>query len=91
MRASSLRLHNYELCALTDIWTGDTDTAQSRQPNRTIQTGLLGSLRWWFEVLVRGLGGSPSDPSSNQKACMNDQHCTVCELFGCTGFSLRRA
>lgn len=48
---------------------------------------MLGSLRWWFEVLVRGLGGSPCDPSSNQKAGMNDQHCVVCEFFGCTGWA----
>src|SRR5690606_34781435 len=50
-------------------------------------TGLLGSIRWWFEVLARGLGGAPCDPSSNQKACLNEQHCVVCELFGCTGWA----
>jgi len=79
--------HSYELQALTDIWTGDADTAQSKQANRLVPTGLLGSIRWWFEVLVRGLGGAPCDPSSNQKACLNEQHCVVCELFGCTGWA----
>lgn len=77
----------YELQALTDIWTGDADTAQSKQANRLIPTGLLGSIRWWFEVLVRGLGGRPCDPSSDQKACLSGQHCVVCELFGCTGWA----
>jgi CRISPR-associated protein Cmr1 len=77
----------YELQALTDIWTGDANTAQSKQPNRLIPTGLLGSVRWWFEVLVRGLGGSPCDPSSKQKTCLGKDHCVVCELFGCTGWA----
>lgn len=83
----SLRLRSYELCALTDIWTGDANSAQSKQANRLIPTGLLGSIRWWFEVLVRGLGGAPCDPSANQKACLNEQRCVVCELFGCTGWA----
>lgn len=77
----------FALLALTDIWTGDAGTAQSKQANRLIPTGLLGSIRWWYEVVVRGLGGVPCDPSSNQKACLNDQHCVVCELFGCTGWA----
>jgi len=48
---------------------------------------LLGSLRWWFEVLVRGLGGSACDPAESDGRCpdKNDKHCVVCELFGCTG------
>lgn len=79
--------HVYELQAITDVWTGDAGTAQSKQANRLTPAGLLGSIRWWFEVLVRGLGGAPCDPSANQKACLNDQHCVVCELFGCTGWA----
>ncbi len=77
----------YELQALTDVWTGDASTAKSRNANRLITTGLLGSIRWWFEVLVRGLGGEPCDPSANQKACLGTEHCLVCELFGCTGWA----
>lgn len=48
--------------ALTDIWSGDAE----RKGDRTIPTGLLGSLRWWCEVLVRGLGGSACDPSQHE-------------------------
>lgn len=84
---TSRNAHVFELIALTDIWTGDADTARSKQANRLIPTGLIGSLRWWFEVLVRGLGGTPCDPSLNQKACLNEQHCVVCEFFGCTGWA----
>jgi len=79
--------HTYKLKALTDIWTGDADTAQLKQANRLVPTGMLGSIRWWFEVLVRGLGGSPCDPSSKLKMCLNEQHCVACELFGCTGWA----
>jgi CRISPR-associated protein Cmr1 len=67
----------------TPIWTGDA----GRNGERTVTTGLLGSLRWWFEVLVRGLGGSACDPAESDGRCpdKNDKHCVVCELFGCTG------
>jgi CRISPR-associated protein Cmr1 len=79
------------LQALTDIWTGDADG----KPDRLITTGLLGSIRWWFEVLVRGLGGRACDPTSPVR-CPDSQvkdrtrpghHCVVCELFGCTGWA----
>ncbi|HZT69789.1 MAG TPA: type III-B CRISPR module RAMP protein Cmr1 [Terriglobia bacterium] len=76
---------NWRLRALTPIWTGDVN----RKDDRTIATGLLGSLRWWFEVLVRGLGGSACDPSDLASRCPdnNGKHCVVCELFGCTGWA----
>jgi CRISPR-associated protein Cmr1 len=76
-----------ELYALTDIWTGDATTAQTKRADRLIPTGLLGSLRWWFEVLVRGLGGVACDPSASNKQCQSRDHCVVCELFGCTGWA----
>ena len=79
--------HVYEFQALANIWTGDANTAQSKEAKRLILTGMLGSIRWWFEVLVRGLGGVPCDPSSNKKGCLNETHCVVCELFGCTGWA----
>lgn len=75
--------------ALSDIWTGDL----LGKPDRLIMTGLLGSIRWWFEVLVRGLGGYACDPTSKNHRCPNEEvkkatkaghHCVVCELFGCT-------
>lgn len=78
--------------ALTDIWTGD---AQGK-PERLIPTGIMGSLRWWFEVLVRGLGGEACDPTVKGVRCPQDtkkkptdpgHHCVVCELFGCTGWA----
>jgi CRISPR type III-B/RAMP module RAMP protein Cmr1 len=81
----------FTLKALTDIWTGDVN----RQGNRLIATGLLGSIRWWFEVLVRGLGGEACDPTLPEVRCPASSktpsepghHCVVCELFGCTGWA----
>ncbi len=81
----------YTLTALTDIWTGDA----YGKPRRLITTGLLGSIRWWFEVVVRGLGGSACDPTLDGNRCPNPKkdpadpghHCVVCELFGCTGWA----
>lgn len=71
----------YQFKALTDLWTGDLN----EKSGRLIPTGLLGSIRWWFEVLVRGLGGSACDPSYTK--CEGRNHCVVCELFGCTGWA----
>lgn len=71
----------YELSSKTDLWTGDA----KGEPNRLIATGLLGSIRWWFEVLVRGLDGHACDPTGKQ--CEGRNHCVVCELFGCTGWA----
>ena len=71
----------YQLEALTDLWTGDLNGKEKR----LITTGLLGSIRWWFEVLVRGLGGSACDPTGTK--CKDRNHCVVCELFGCTGWA----
>ncbi|MEN6552680.1 MAG: type III-B CRISPR module RAMP protein Cmr1 [Methanobacterium sp.] len=45
---------------LTPIWTGDAD-----QKCTTIkETSIIGSMRWWYEALVRGMGGYACDPSN---------------------------
>lgn len=71
----------YQLKARTELWTGNIDG----KPKRLVSTGLLGSIRWWFEVLVRGLDGHACDPTRTQ--CEGRNHCIVCELFGCTGWA----
>ena len=86
-----MNVMEFKLMALTDIWTGDAN----RQGDRLITTGLLGSIRWWFEVLVRGLGGKACDPTLRGIRCPEPNkspqdyghHCVVCELFGCTGWA----
>ena len=57
---------------LTPIWTGDVD----RKCSKIRETGIIGSLRWWYEALVRGLGGYACDPTSDDiryKRCELDQ------------------
>lgn len=86
-----------KLKALTSIWTGDID---GRSYNLR-ETSIIGSIRWWYESLVRGLGGFACDPTSND-SCIFDENayaetgnvedglrdvCPVCHLFGCTGYS----
>ena len=44
---------------LTPLWTGDIN----QECNRIKETGIIGSLRWWYEALVRGLGGYACDPT----------------------------
>jgi CRISPR-associated protein Cmr1 len=48
------------LKTLTPLWTGGVD----QTCDRLHETGLIGSLRWWHEALVRGLGGYACDPTS---------------------------
>jgi CRISPR-associated protein Cmr1 len=48
------------LKTLTPLWTGGADGTS----DRLHVTGLMGSLRWWYEALVRGLGGYVSDPTA---------------------------
>lgn len=54
---------NITLKTLTPLWTGGVETGQM---DRLHETGLLGSLRWWYEAIVRGLGGDVCDPTSNK-------------------------
>jgi len=74
----------WHLNARTDLWSGDVDG----KGERVIPTGLLGSIRWWCEVLVRGLDGAACDPTDSNNRCPDDdRRCPVCELFGCTGWA----
>jgi len=52
-----------ELTTLTPIWTGGVETGKM---DRIHETGLIGSMRWWYEVIVRGLGGEICDPTSDK-------------------------
>ena len=48
-----------QLNLVTPIWTGNATTKTQYVEG----TGLMGSLRWWYEVLIRGMGGWACDPS----------------------------
>jgi len=71
----------------TPIWTGNID---SESPTlRT--TGILGSLRWWTESLLRGINKQACDPTSREN-CPDEKekikyYCLACLIFGATGLS----
>lgn len=75
---------------LTPLWTGGV---QAGKVDRIHETGIIGSMRWWYEVIVRGLGGDACDPS--QADCAFDEEkdheglCDVCQVFGATGWMRR--
>ncbi len=69
------------------IHTGDIN-----KNNRLKETGFIGSLRWWFEVIVRGFNRKACDPTDDHKCIYNGNRnkiCPACYLFGCTGWSRR--
>lgn len=50
---------------LTPLWTGNAD----QKADTLRETGLLGSLRWWYEIFVRSQGYQVCDPSAEEKIC----------------------
>jgi len=82
-----------KLKTLTPIWTGGVDTTM----DRIHETGILGSLRWWYEAIVRGLGGEACDITGEGKCQYNlkdarppeEQLCSACYVFGTTGWRRR--
>ncbi|MGL5082209.1 MAG: type III-B CRISPR module RAMP protein Cmr1, partial [Microcoleaceae cyanobacterium] len=52
---------------LTPLWTG----GEAGKCDRIYETGILGSLRWWMEVLVRGMGGQVNDPTSDERSSLD--------------------
>jgi len=53
-----------EIRTLTPLWTGGVNG----KVDRIHETGIIGSVRWWYEVMVRGLGGHVCDPSQGKCA-----------------------
>lgn len=80
---------------LTPIWTGGVDG----KCDRLHETGIIGSLRWWYEAIVRGLGGYACDPTSDDRCEPSGEEkdieeikknlCPACYIFGCTGWKRR--
>ncbi|CAD7768706.1 MAG: RAMP superfamily protein [Candidatus Methanoperedenaceae archaeon GB50] len=81
--------------ALTPIWTGGVEG----KPDRLHETGIIGSMRWWYEAIVRGLGGYVCDPTSEKRCELSGKEktreerlaklCPACYLFGCGGWKRR--
>ncbi len=87
--------HTIEIKMLTPLWTGGVD----RKCDRLHETGIIGSMRWWYEAIVRGLGGYACDPTSNDRCELSGKEktdeerrkklCPACWLFGCGGWKRR--
>ncbi len=74
----------------TPIWTGNID----KKCEKLRETSIIGSLRWWFETIVRGFGYYACDSTSENSKCIYDNKgmrsiCPVCQIFGCTGWGRR--
>jgi CRISPR-associated protein Cmr1 len=75
---------------LTPIWTGGVEAGKC---DRIHETGILGSLRWWMEALVRGVGGNVCDLTEHKclyaPEKLNNGLCDICQVFGATGWKRR--
>ena len=76
------------LRTLTPIWAGGVESGRTK---RVHETGIIGSLRWWYEAILRGIGREVCNPTSDnprERCPRNDGfYCDVCRLFGATGRS----
>ncbi len=75
-----------QLHTVTPIWTGGVER---QQMTRIQESSIIGSLRWWYEVIVRGLGGHACDPTQHQCPRGDGSYCDVCQIFGATGWRRR--
>lgn len=78
-------MHSYDVTLLerTPVLTGDYNIKYS-----TLRaSGLIGSLRWWYEWICHACGSSPCTFRNERISCKDDNICRACELFGCTGNS----
>jgi len=83
---------SFELETKTPLWAGGVGASC----DRLHETGIMGSLRWWYEALVRGLGGYACDPSNSKERCrltgkekreeIKSKLCPACYLFGAGGW-----
>ncbi|RJX27666.1 MAG: type III-B CRISPR module RAMP protein Cmr1 [Dethiobacter sp.] len=81
----------FTIKTLTPVWTGGAQGYCDRMH----ETGIIGSLRFWYETIVRGLGGDVCDPVSENRCELSGREkdeerikklCPACYLFGCGGW-----
>ena len=58
-----MKLLEVDFHTFTPIWTGGAN----KNSDQVCITGLMGSLRWWYEGIIRGMGGRACDPTG--KSC----------------------
>lgn len=82
-----------KLRTLTPVYTGGVDTKSDSLHSQ----GIMGSLRWWYEAVLRGYGLRACDPSlhhclydsTKETLPVNKQLCVACQTFGATGYARR--
>ncbi len=81
-----------KLRTLTPIYTGGIEGKSERLHTQ----GMLGSMRWWYEAILRGQGVRACDPSRhsclynpNSRLNVEEQLCGACLVFGATGYARR--
>ncbi len=83
-------MRKLKFTCLTPLWTGDIDS----KSNVLQPTGIMGSLRWWTEIILRGMDKFICDPTTDDRCPQRDEnskiekYCSACLIFGATG--LRR-
>jgi len=65
----------------TPIWTGDIDS----KSDWLHSTGIIGSLRWWTEAILRGIDKFSCDPAGDKRCPDEMRYCPACLIFGATG------
>lgn len=69
----------------TPVWTGDID----QKSGLLHSTGIVGSLRWWTEAILRSMGKYACDPTSDERCPKEERnknyYCSACIIFGATG------
>ena len=85
----STRQKPFQLKIRTPLWTGDIDSKSDLLQS----TGIIGSLRWWTEAILRGMGKFACDPVGDDR-CPKEKkagntkiikYCPACLIFGATG------
>jgi CRISPR-associated protein Cmr1 len=81
-----------KLSTLTPVYTGGIDGKSDQLHSQ----GVMGSLRWWYEAILRGYGVRACDPSlhgcrynSALSLSAKQQLCLACQEFGATGYARR--
>lgn len=79
-----------KITCLTPLWTGDIDSKCYLLES----SGIMGSLRWWTEAILRSLNYFACDPTDGDNRCPKesrdnnkklDEYCLSCLIFGATG------
>jgi len=83
-----MNIERYTCEIKTPVWTGDIDS----KSDLVKSTGIIGSLRWWTEAILRGMDYFICDPTEEKNQCPikgnnneSAKYCCACLIFGASG------